>query len=92
MMTLDSKVQKSADWLTTDMDGETVMMSMENGAYYALTETGTSVWEKIDEPVKVSDLCLQLQDEYQVTAEQCEAETLSLLNSLEEEKMIIVVD
>ncbi len=40
--------------VASDIDGETVMMSIENGEYYGLDDIGSRIWELIEKPVKVS--------------------------------------
>lgn len=91
MLTIDSTIQKTTEWLSSDMDGETVMMSVENGEYYALTEVGSSIWNQLEEPISIKKVCANLQEEYLVEAQQCEEETLSLLNELAEKKIIKVI-
>ena len=91
MLTIENTVQKNTTWLASDMDGETVMMSIENGEYYALTTVGSSIWNQLDDPISVQTVCLQLQEEYDVSPQQCKEETLSLLNELAQKNMIKVV-
>ena len=91
-ITLDTKIQKNENWLTSDMDGETVMMDIDSGKYYALTEVGTSIWEKIDDPISMADICNQLGQEYEVSDEQCKQETFKFVEMIHRFKIIKIVD
>ena len=91
-ITLETKIKKNDNWLTSDMDGETVMMDIDSGRYYALTEVGTSIWEKIDEPISLEEVCKQLGEEYEVTEEQCQQETFKFVEMIHKFKIITIID
>ena len=46
-LNLDSIIKRNPEMVSSDMDGETVMMSMENGEYYGLDPIGSRIWELI---------------------------------------------
>jgi len=73
------------------MDGETVMMSIESGEYFGLNSVGSRMWELIENPIKVNTLIELLLDEFDVSLEQCEAETMEFLNHLYEKKLLIIL-
>ncbi|ETJ15853.1 hypothetical protein Q604_UNBc4C00183G0002, partial [human gut metagenome] len=50
-LTLDCEVIRNLEIDDTNIDGETVMMDIENGEYYALNEVGTRVWELTKEKI-----------------------------------------
>ena len=71
-----SIIQRSNKLVSSNMDGETVMMSIENGEYFGLNSVGSRMWELIENPIKVNTLIELLLDEFDVSREQCEAETM----------------
>ncbi len=73
------------------MDGETVMMSIENGEYFGLNTVGSRMWELIENPIKVDALIELLLDEFDVSSEQCEMETMEFLNHLLEKKLLTII-
>lgn len=73
------------------MDGETVMMSIENGEYFGLNSVGSRMWELIENPIKVDTLIELLLDEFDVSREQCEAETMEFLNHLLDKKLLTII-
>ncbi len=89
---LDTVVTPSEELVSSDLDGETVMMSIENGQYYGLDEIGSRVWALIEEPRSVSELCDVLVEEYEVAREQCEQDVLAFLNELAEDNLVKVAD
>ena len=75
-------VRKQGDWLAAKVGDELVMMSAEKGNYLGLTEVGARIWEIIETPLDVDDVCARLLTEYDVTPETCRAEVESFLNEL----------
>lgn len=75
-------VRKHGDWLAAKVGDELVMMSAEKGNYIGLSEVGARIWELIETPQDVDAVCVQLQDEFEVSAEVCRAEVESFLDEL----------
>ncbi|WP_332326988.1 PqqD family peptide modification chaperone [Metabacillus litoralis] len=40
--------------IESDMDGEKVMLNLENGKYYNLGGTGGVIWDLMKEPISIS--------------------------------------
>lgn len=74
--------------IVSDMDGEKVMLSIQNGKYYNLGELGGEIWERIKEPVSVGELVQSLQSQYEVESAQCEKQVISFLSQLSDEGLI----
>ena len=75
-------VRRQGDWLTAKVGGELVMMSAEHGNYLGLSEVGARVWELIDPPRDLDEVCAQLEAEFEVSPETCRAEVEEFLNEL----------
>jgi hypothetical protein len=76
-------VRKQGDWLAAKVGEELVMMSAEKGNYLGLSEVGTRIWELIETPRTIEDVCAQLTAEFDVTPEVCRAELEDFLKELE---------
>ncbi|MEO0463971.1 MAG: PqqD family peptide modification chaperone [Pseudomonadota bacterium] len=55
---------RASDVVATDMDGETVMMDVNDGSYFALTGSGPLIWEKLEKPMQINELLTALGEEY----------------------------
>lgn len=89
---LESIIKRNSGLVSTDVDGEKVMMSVENGEYFGLDSVGSRIWEMIENPIKVETLIDYLIDEFDVSKQQCEIDALEFLNELFEKKLLIVVE
>jgi hypothetical protein len=68
--------------VSAELDGDVVILELGSGIYYGLSEVGRSIWNRLDKPIRVDALCSILMEEYDISREQCEQETLSFLNEL----------
>jgi hypothetical protein len=94
MVTIDlnTTVIHSDHLLTTELDGETVMMSLTQAAYYGLDATAQRIWNLIAKPCRVSEVCETLIAEFAVEREVCEQQVCAFLTELNEEGLIRIVD
>jgi hypothetical protein len=89
-ITSDCVVVQKPGAIVSDMNGEKVMLSVENGKYYNLGRQGGRIWELITSPVAVTDLVTALMAEYEIDRETCERDVLKFLSALLRENMIEV--
>lgn len=87
---LSSRVQRAPSVLSAMVDDDVVLMDVSSGQYYGLQETARAIWQRLQEPVLVSDLCLSLAQEYAVPREVLEADTVEYLNRLAESGLLTV--
>lgn len=89
-ITTHSIVVAGKDQVSSDLAGETVLLSMTSAHYYGFAGVGARIWELIAEPMRVSDICTTIGNEYEVTPERCEADVLGFLRALDENGLIEV--
>ncbi len=87
-ITVHSIVSGNKEIVTAEMDGETVMMSVETGKYYNLGKMGSVIWGMLGNPITVESLVDTLLEKYKVEREQCEKEMLSFLNQTYKEGLL----
>lgn len=88
MLKANSTIKRSEGIVQAEIDGETVMMSIENGAYYGLDVVASRIWELVETPKSVEALCEQLQEEYEVEESQCQEDVFKFLNDMIEHNVI----
>lgn len=82
-------LRRNPDMLYSNMDGETVMMSVENGEYYGLDEIGARIWQLLENPESAETLARKLIEEYDVSWETCLSDVLEFLSIMAEKRLII---
>lgn len=81
-------VQRDPDQEFSMIDEEVVMLSLKNGAYYALDPVGSRIWEMIKEPVEVRILIQELMIEFEVQEEVCKKDTFEYLETLNKKDLL----
>ena len=66
------------------------MMSIENGKYYSLGKTGSAVWDLLDQPNTLHDICAELTAQFDVDPETCENDVTIFLQQLLDQNLISV--
>lgn len=87
---METVVQRKADLLVQPLDDDLVMADLTSGNYYGLGASGRAIWEMIEQPARVADICASLRTRYDVAPETCEAEVLDFLRDLEGQNLIRV--
>ena len=70
-------------WLAAQVGDELVMMSVDSGVYIGLNEVGARVWDLIETPRDLGDLCKKLSEEFETTPQACRPEVEAFLAQLE---------
>ena len=86
----EDRLLRVQNMLSTELDEETVLMSIDAGAYYGLEGPARRIWELLATPLTFSVLVDQLVEEFDVTPETCAADVEKFLAEMEREGLICV--
>jgi Coenzyme PQQ synthesis protein D (PqqD) len=87
-----SIVSVSAGQISSDLGGEAVILNLKTGIYHGLNEVGAQVWTLIQEAKTVFDIKQTLLQEYEVEADICDRDLMTLLQELVAAGLIEVKD
>jgi hypothetical protein len=77
-----TKIVAADEQVFSELDNEVVILKLDNGTYYGLSDVGVSIWNLIQEPRTVEEIANNLLEEYEVEPEQCRRELEALLQDL----------
>jgi len=86
----EEKLSRVQDLLSTELDRETVLMSIDAGAYYGLAGAAQSIWNLLETPLTFSQLIARLVEQYQVSPETCAVDVERFLLKMEAEGLLRV--
>jgi hypothetical protein len=92
VISMDSTIVGDTNIVFNEMDGETIMMSIENGEYYGINSIGSRIWKLLETPKAASEICDALLPDFDVTREQCAKDVLLFLNRMAEKGVIKIVN
>jgi hypothetical protein len=76
------------DQVSTELEGEAVILGLADGVYYGLDGVGALVWELLREPRSVAELRDAVTAEFAVDAETAERDLLALLRELAGRRLV----
>jgi hypothetical protein len=85
-------LERTGDLVTAPMGEDLAMMDVDSGTYYVLDHVAVFVWERLATPTSTAVLCDLLQQAYDVSPTQCEADVLPFLQKLHGKGLIRVVE
>lgn len=87
-ITAETRILKSDLQSSCDLDGVTVIVSVQNGSYLGVNPVGSHIWKLLDETPLFSELVAALTAEYIVEAPQCEKDVRDFLEMLHQRELI----
>jgi len=89
VLNLTSVVSKLPDnYIATDFGEETMIMNMKSGDYLNLNQIGTSIWNLLENPSSVENICLKLLEIFDVESATCQEHVMDFLQQLLEQDII----
>jgi hypothetical protein len=92
MISNNAIVVASKEQVSSDLEGEAVILNLKNGMYYGLDAIGSRIWTLLQTPQSVAALRDAIVAEYDVDAARCERDLLALLTNLAAAQLIEVSD
>lgn len=88
---LGSRVRQGVDQVSCEVNGEVIILHMQEGRYFGLDPVGARIWEIID---GAGATVLQIRDtllaEYEVDEERCTRELIAVLQQMTELELVTV--
>jgi Coenzyme PQQ synthesis protein D (PqqD) len=72
-LNLNTMLSRNSDIFYASVDAEqAVMLSVAAGKYYGLNAVAARIWELLEHPMTVAQLCVQICEEFEVDMQTCE--------------------
>jgi len=81
-LSLDDLFVRKTDLVATDMDGDTVVMTLEQGEYYGISGVGPRIWELLEKPITLSAIINTICDEFEVDELTCQSDAQEFIQDL----------
>lgn len=88
VLSLETEIVACSQQVSCDIGDETVVLTLEDGVYYALNPVASLVWKSIQERKKVKEIRDLLIESYEVEPDQCTEDVFALLHQMIEWKLI----
>ncbi len=81
-LTPDTALIRNPELVAAEMDGDLVMMSIDNGEYYGVGGVGPRIWELLESPRTVEQITAAIVEEFEVEADSCREDMLGFIRQL----------
>jgi Coenzyme PQQ synthesis protein D (PqqD) len=81
-------ISRSPSVVTAEVDGEIVMMSIEQGRYFGLDDIGSDIWKRIEPPCSFAALIDGLVADYEADRATIAADVQTLLDRMVEQNVV----
>lgn len=87
-ITETTTIVRSPAVLAAEVDGEIVMMSIEQGRYFGLDDIGSDIWKRIEQPCSFAALIDSLTADYDADRGTIAADVTALLARMAEQDVV----
>jgi hypothetical protein len=87
-----SVVVATKDHVSCPLGDDVVILDLKAGLYFSLDNVGAKVWQLIQQPTTVSELREAILDAFEVAADVCQQDLLTLLRDLASRNLIEIRD
>lgn len=91
-LNLTTSVFRPEGMMTAPVDKDIIILNMAKNNYVSLDMIGRRIWELLEKPILVGELCRHLQQEFAGEEGQIAADVLSFLAELEKEGLLGVAN
>ena len=75
-------------YIGSNIGEELMIMDLTTGNYININQVGTVIWEQIQQPQKVADICQFLLERFEVEQKKCERDTMDYLERMSEQGIV----
>ena len=76
--------------MSCQINEEVAILDLDRSLYFGLEGVGVHVWQALDNPRSVGELCEGILETFNVSQEECEADIFKLLATLQSEGLVEV--
>ncbi|MCF8331783.1 MAG: lasso peptide biosynthesis PqqD family chaperone [Bacteroidales bacterium] len=88
MLSEKNVIQKSDNSIESTIDGDIVLMNLDNNEYYSMDDIGSAIWQMLNEPKSIERIINELLKQYKVDREVCAKDTMKFLEQLYDKGII----
>ena len=76
------------DVVACEIESGSALLDLDSSRYFRLNGSASYVWQIIQQPIPLGDICKQMLDHYDVEEEQCLADIIAVLTAFEKAGLV----
>ncbi|HEY7231084.1 MAG TPA: PqqD family protein [Pseudolabrys sp.] len=90
-LTAESIIVQETGLSAAEIDGRTVILSLDAGSYFDFNRVATEIWSMLREPCRVAEILQKLSQCHDVAAEVLSRDVMTFLQSLISQRLVRVI-
>ena len=91
MLDRSTIVKKTSDQVSCMLDNEVAILNVDRARYFGLQGVGAHIWEALQQPRSVGEICDGVMEEFDVASEVCRADVSRFIVSLRDAGLVEIV-
>ncbi|MBX9945272.1 MAG: PqqD family protein [Reyranella sp.] len=88
MLELSTVFRRSTQQVSCNLSDEVAVLHVERGLYFGMQGVGARIWEALEQPRSVADICDDIVAHFDVAPEACREDVIRFLVSLRDAGLI----
>ena len=89
-LSLQSTVSRSPDIASEEIDGDRIMMDLNDGSFFGLNPVGAAIWDLLEKPTPIHAIIAHIQDIFDIPAQQCQSDILNFIAAMADKKTVSI--
>ncbi len=90
-ISLNTILKKEDNFIETEIDGERIVMHIDNAEFFVFNPTSQAIWSAIDGSNSISDICQALKEQFEIEGSAYEQDVLDFANDLGKKNLVTTV-
>jgi hypothetical protein len=90
-LTVESIIVQDTDLSAAEVDGRTVILSLDASSYFDFNKVATEIWGMLGEPCSVAEILQKLSQRHDVDAEVLSRDVMTFLQSLVSQRLVRII-
>jgi coenzyme PQQ biosynthesis protein PqqD len=86
---LDARPLRQEGVIAQEAQGQTVLLRLDDGGFYALDEVGAAIWELCDGTRSVVEIVATLSEQFDAPESTIRADVLEFVEELHDERLLV---
>lgn len=92
MLELSTVLKQSTNQVSCNLNDEIAILNLDKTVYFGLEGVGAAIWQALEQPRSVANICQLILDDFEVAPTECEADVVRFLNSMQDAGLIEVAE
>ncbi len=86
---LGERLRHQTAVIAQEVEGQTILLRVDDGGYYAIDDVGAAIWELCDGERPVGEIIVQLSAEFDAPEATIRADVLEFVQDLRRERLLV---